>query len=453
MKLARIAIVPLAALVLGIATGAPAAASAPADSGGRVPAAHPYSYAWDMIDNSLVRPATRFFDVARLGRSVSGHPREAANVDAADQVLLPSTWWQPRLGFRAVTVAQMLRGPGSGAGPAAGAWIVTHTKDEGVTPGFQIEDATGAKFLIKFDPAGSPDLSTGADVIGSYLFWAAGYNVPENVIASFSLDSLVFAKKATYTDVHGRKQPLSREYLEQLLTRVARRPDGRFRCSASRFLKGKPLEAFQYRGRRHDDPEDLVPHELRRELRGLWTVCAWTNHADSRGPNSLDMWVTDGGRSFVRHHLIDFSAILGAGPAGKRAYPTGTEYYVDAGVMGRELVTLGLKPFAWEASVDPEIPGAGFVESRVFDPGTWRPDYPNPAFDAKTDRDARWGARIVAGFTDAHIRAAVAAAQYSDPRAAAYLTRVLIERRDRTVARWLGATPVTPPVPQLVAKP
>jgi hypothetical protein len=84
------------------------------------------------------------------------------------------------------------------------------------------------------------------------------------------------------------------------------------------------------------------------------------------------------------------------------------------------------------------------VESEVFDPSNWRPDYPNPAFDDRTERDIRWGARIVAGFTDDHIRAAVAAAHYTDPRAAAYITRILIERRDKLVERWLGKT--VPPV-------
>jgi hypothetical protein len=86
------------------------------------------------------------------------------------------------------------------------------------------------------------------------------------------------------------------------------------------------------------------------------------------------------------------------------------------------------------------MPSVGFVESRMFDPAGWRPDYPNPAFDERTERDIRWGARIVAGFTDDHIRAAVAAAHYADPRAAEYISRVLIERRDKLVHRWLGTS-------------
>ena len=404
----------------------------------KAPADRSYSYAYDILDNSVIRPATRVLDVARIARKISGNPREAANVDDQDQVRLPSTWWQPRIGFRPVTVEQMLKGPGPGTGPAPGRWKVSHTKDQGVTPGFQVKDSKGDKFLIKFDPPGFPDLATSVAVIGSRLLWAAGYNVSDDAIAFFRLEDLDIASDASYTDPHGHKLPITRAYIEQILSRVERRSDGSYRCLASRFLKGKPLGPFEYRGRRRDDPEDLIPHELRRELRGLWTMCAWINHADSRGPNSLDMWVTENGRSFVRHYVMDYNAILGAGATGKRSYPTGSEFYVDFDVMSRQLVTLGLMPFAWEASVDPEMPSVGFVEAATFDPGGWRPDYPNPAFDDRTERDIRWGARIVAGFTEDHIRAAVAAAHYSDPRAAEYITRILIERRNKLVRRWLG---------------
>lgn len=410
--------------------------SAPADTV-RPPAPQAYSYVYDIADNSLIRPATRMLDVAHVIRLVTRQPREAANVDTQDQVRLPSTWWQPRLGFRQMTVEQMLTGPGPGTGPAPGPWKVTHTKDQGVTPGFQITDSEGARFLVKFDDPGSPELATGAEVIGSRLFWAAGYNVPDDAISHFRLEDLVIGKDAVHTDAHGHKRAMTLEDVKQILAGVARAPDGSYRCVTSRYLPGKPLGPFEYFGRRRDDPEDRIPHELRRELRGMWAMCAWVNHADSRGPNSLDTWIDAGGRSFVRHHLIDFSAVLGAGPAGPRAYPTGSEFYVDFGVMGREGITAGLKPFAWEHSVDPKIPAVGFVEAATFNPEHWRPDYPNPAFDERTARDTRWGVRIVAGFSDEMIRAAVARAQYTDPRATEYLVRTLIERRDKLVHEWL----------------
>ena len=434
-RLSRRILALLLALGMGLGTSQ---AAEPAKAA--KPRVHSLSYSYDIFDNSLVRPATRVLDAARLCRKVSHHPREAANVDDADQVRLPSTWWQPRLGFRAVTVEQMLRGPGPGTGPAAGRWTVSHPKDQGVTPGFQVKDSKGDKFLLKFDAPGFNELSTGAGAIGSRLFWAAGYNVPDDAIATFRAEDLDIGKDATYKDAHGKEQPITQQYLQQILSRVARQPDGSYRCIASRYLSGAPLGPFEYRGRRDDDPDDRIPHELRRELRGLWTVCAWANHADSRAPNSLDMWITENGRSFVRHNLIDFSAVVGAGPGGPRAYQTGFEYYVDFNRMALATATLGLAPFRWEASVDPKIPSVGFVESAVFDPEHWRPDYPNPAFDERTVRDIRWGARIVAAFTDEHIRAAVETAHFSDPRATEYLTRVLIERRDKIVRQWLAGS-------------
>jgi hypothetical protein len=127
---------------------------------------------------------------------------------------------------------------------------------------------------------------------------------------------------------------------------------------------------------------------------------------------------------------------------------SGTEYYVDANVILRELSSLGFARFAWEDIEDPQIRSVGVFESAIFDPLHWRPDYPNPAFDERTVRDVRWGARIVAAFTDEHIRAAVDAAHYSDPRAVEYLTRVLIERRDKIARAWLGPqAPQGPLVP------
>src|SRR5262249_7644909 len=161
----------------------------------------------------------------------------------------------------------------------------------------------------------------------------AGYNVPEDLIVHFRREDLEIAPGAMHTDIRGRKEPITGEFLDQILRAVPQRPDSSYRALASRLLAGKPLGPFEHRGRRKDDPEDLIPHERRRELRGLWTLAAWTNHADVRGPNSLDMWVTEGGRSFVRHHLIDFNGCLGAGSIHAKAYETGGEYFVDFGVM------------------------------------------------------------------------------------------------------------------------
>jgi len=400
------------------------------------------SYLYDAFDNSFPRPVARQLDPARWVRKIGHNPREAANVDENDQVRLPSTWWQPRVGFVPVTAEQMLAGPGPGHGPAPGRWQVTKAKTQGVTPGFFVKDASGKTFILKFDPPDHPEMASSADVIVSHLFWAAGYNVPDNAIVTFRAESLDVAPNASVTDASGRKQPMSREDLTRILGRVRPQPDGSYRAMSSRLLGGKNLGPFLYEGRRRDDPEDLIPHECRRELRGMWPMAAWLNHSDVRCANTLDMWVTEGGRSFVRHHLIDFGACIGSGSTAAHDYATGTEYYMDYSVATEQAVTLGLKSFAWESAVDPKLPTVGFIDADHFDPKTWRPDYPNPAFDERTDRDVRWGARIVTGFSDDMIRAAVGAGMLSDPRAADYLTGVLIQRRDLIAHAWSTAASV-----------
>jgi hypothetical protein len=176
----------------------------------------------------------------------------------------------------------------------------------------------------------------------------------------------------------------------------------------------------------------------------MWAINAWINHTDCSARNTLDMYVTDGGRSFVRHHLIDFSGCLGSASIASQPIRSGHEYWVDGQTIARSLVTLALPPFAWEHSAAPDLQGLGFIDSRTFDPGAWRPYLANPAFDQRTENDIRWGARIVAGFTDEHIRAAVEQGRYSDPRTTEYLVRILQERRDKIVHRWLAAEAAAP---------
>jgi len=65
------------------------------------------------------------------------------------------------------------------------------------------------------------------------------------------------------------------------------------------------------------------------------------------------------------------------------------------------------------------------------------PGYANNAYDRMTEADAAWMARIVSRFGDAHIRAMVERARFSDPIVASELARILIGRRDRILARWL----------------
>jgi hypothetical protein len=406
-----------------------------------IPPEAPLSYYYDAFEQSLVRPLTRVFDLSLLVRRLGVGRREATDLDGQDRVRLPSSWWQPRIGFKPVSVEDMLAGAGSGTGPAPGPWTVVAAKAEGVSKGFTVKDSAGVRFAIKFDATNWSELATGADVVASKLYWAAGYNVPDNTIVFFRRQDLEIASDATHK-FGGKKLPITPAFIDELLRDVPRQPDGSYRVVASRFLAGKPLGEWRYEGRRKGDQEDLIPHELRREIRGLWAIDAWINHTDCSARNTLDMYVTDGGRSFVRHHLIDFSGCLGSASIAAQPLRSGHEYWVDFQTIEGSLLTLAVPPFTWERSTAPDLQGLGFIDSETFDPGAWRPYLPNPAFDQRTKRDIQWGARIVAAFTNEHIRAAVEQGRYSDPRTTEYLVRILEERRDKIVRRWLNGEDV-----------
>ena len=225
-----------------------------------------------------------------------------------------------------------------------------------------------------------------------------------------------------------------------MLRRGARLPNGRYRVLASRFADGAPLGNFRYYGTRPDDPNDIVPHEHRRELRAARVFGAWLNHDDSRGVNSLDMLQTDGGRRYVKHYMFDFGSIMGSGTVFAQRHRAGNEYIVEWAPGWLTLATLGLYTRAGCTSTIPTCPpSVGRFEATLFDPLKWRPEYPNTAFDNMRADDAFWAARIVSRFSDADIRAIVAKARYSDPRATDYITATLIERRNKVLRTWLTA--------------
>ena len=51
-------------------------------------------------------------------------------------------------------------------------------KDLGAASGFQVKDAAGRKFMLKFDIAGHRGMANTGEIIGNRIFHAAGYNVP-----------------------------------------------------------------------------------------------------------------------------------------------------------------------------------------------------------------------------------------------------------------------------------
>lgn len=391
---------------------------------------------FDALDGSLYQPLKGIFDLPRHARA-PGRPKQAINVTPLDEIQ-DSTWFTHRIGSRALTPAELRQGPNAPQGPdTTGAWRIVRAKTQGVTPGFTIEDARGTRFVIKFDPASDPELASGAEAISTRLFWGIGYNVPENYLVHFDPARLVIDSKATVRE-GDKTRPMTQLDLGAILAKVPPVADGRMRAIASRFIGGKPLGPPPWLGRRTDDANDVIPHEHRRELRAYRVFCAWLHHNDSRQINAMDFYVEEEGRHFVKHYLIDFGATLGSRSYGINLRSEGFEYLVDYGAMFKSLASAGLYDRTWVGIAYPEIRGVGRFEAAHFEPGEWKPDYPNPAFERLTPQDGFWGAKIVMCFSDAHIRAAVEAAEFTDPRATETMVRTLAERRDRVGRHWFA---------------
>lgn len=362
----------------------------------------------------------------------------ALNVNTVDEVP-DSSWFTNRIGRTPLSVEDIVRGPNVSGGPATGPWTVTSGKSDGITPGFTVRDRAGVTWFIKFDPPSNPEMATGAEIISTKLFWALGYHVPENYLALLDPTALTVAPTATIRDSAGRRQPLTRARVDELLAQGARRDDGRYRVIASRALAGRPIGPFKYFGTRSDDPNDLFPHEHRRELRGLRAFAAWLNHDDSRSINSLDTLVERDGRTIVRHHLIDFGSTLGSASVTAQRPRAGNEYIWEARPTFLTMLSLGFWVRPWIKVKYPDYPAIGNIEAAFFWPDRWKPEYPNAAFDNARGDDLFWAARRIMAISDDAIRAVVHAADYSAAGAENYLADVIIARRDKIGLEWLTA--------------
>ena len=381
---------------------------------------------FDFIENTFLKPA-------------DASNQRAVNVNTIDEVP-DSSWFTNR---SRLTVDDYVRGPNTSGGPAPGAWTVVSGKSDGITPGFTVRDSADTTWLIKFDPPSNPEMATGAEIIATKLFWAAGYHVPENYLAVLDPATLTVDARATMRDAVGTRQPLTRDGVDRLLAQGARRADGRYRVIASRQLTGRPVGPFKYYGTRPDDPNDIFPHEHRRELRGLRAFSAWLNHDDSRSVNTLDTLVEVDGRHVLRHHLIDFGSTLGSASVTAQKPRAGNEYIWEARPTLLTMLSFGFWVRPWIKVRYPDYPAVGNIEAAYFWPERWKPEYPNAAFRNARADDLFWAARRVMAVPDEAIRAVVASAEYSDRGAADYLADVIIARRDKVGLRWLtGVNPL-----------
>jgi len=397
---------------------------------------------WDMFFDGFADPATRFFDPTRLVRRISvpfggNHVPSADNANRLDEVP-NNSWFTNRLGLFPIAPEALRHGPGGVIPSRAEPWLIVRAKTEGVTPGFTIQDGGGDRFLIKFDRAEFVGVASAAAVISQRIFYAAGYNVPDDNVVYFRESDLRLGEDVQITDPDGSRRLMTTEDLHAILADVHRDEKGLIRAISSKFLGGRPLGPFNYQGRRDDDPNDRIRHERRREVRGIAVFAAWLEHFDTKQQNTLDMFVEEDGRSFVKHYLIDFASTLGTGAAGPE-HRFGWELTVDPKAVVRRTLNLGLLEDDWRRV---ERPGGlreiGYFENQYFDPMGFAPLMPNPAFAEVNRRDGYWAAKIVSAFTDEHLRVFVEEGQYQDPAATEYMVRTLAGRRDRIARAWFA---------------
>ncbi|HEX2870523.1 MAG TPA: hypothetical protein VHP33_04690 [Polyangiaceae bacterium] len=386
---------------------------------------------WDHQDKTFFTPVTRFLAVSPGG--------EAVNVNALDEVP-DSSWFENRV--ERLGADGMARGPCEEAPADVPApWQVVGGKPDGVVPGFMIKDAAGQRYVLKLDGGLQGPHGSVADVVGSRIYFAAGFDVPCNRVVHFERSQLALSKKAHIELADGDKAPMSWRHVERALSRTMRLPDGRFRAAASRFLAGQPLGPWRYEGTREGDRNDVVPHEDRRELRGSKLLAAWTGHWDAREQNTLAMWIETGnGAGFVRHHLLDFGDCFGtfAGASPVLVRRRGLVYWFDPWQVMTDFATLGVVERPWESvELGRSGPVFGFYDVEHFEPASWSTTYPNVAFGRMTERDAAWMARIIARIGEPELTRIVEAARLS-PDLGKELVRLLMGRRRKLLERYLG---------------
>jgi hypothetical protein len=369
----------------------------------------------------------------------------ALNVNSADE-LPDSSWFTNRIGRRAMTVDEIARGPNQLNITSIDDWPIVQEKSSGITAGYRVTDPSDRSarprlYQVKLDPPSNPGMASSAELVGAAIYHALGYNVVQGYIVEVDPSRIVISPQATTVDMSGQKRSLTRRDVDRLLARGARLPNGKYLATLSRFADGDRSPGyFKYYGTRPDDPNDIHPHEHRRELRANRVFAAWLNHDDSRGINSLDMIEGPDGRKYIRHYMFDFGSIMGSGSTAAQNPRAGNEYILEWAPALKTLATFGLYVRPWiRTKYWEEAKSVGRFEGDVFDPIKWRPEYPNPAFDNMRADDAFWAARLVARFSDDAIRAIVAKGRYTEKGAADHIATTLIKRRDKVLRAWLTA--------------
>jgi hypothetical protein len=368
----------------------------------------------------------------------------AQNINTVDEVP-DSSWFTNRIGSRPLTSEELVRGANVGAPPDPSKWTLIREKTSGVHPGFTARDGKGETWFLEFDPPYFAEGATSVVAIASKIFWALGYNQVESFLTTLDPKTTDIDPKATVKRPSGARTPFTRDDMNAILETVARKSDGTYRVVAGRLIPGKIMGNFLYAGTRPDDPNDLVPHEHRRELRALRVFGAWTNLTDLKAANTIDALVTENGRTYIKHYLQDVGSTFGL-CNDLHEWDLSYEHFYQGGATLKRLFSFGFALSPWQTIDYVEYPSTGKFEGDRFDPRKWRPQTPTTAYMETRDDDAFWAARRVAAFTDDMIRAVVHVGEFSNPDAEKLVADVLIKRRNKIASVYLPAiNPIVSP--------
>jgi hypothetical protein len=379
--------------------------------------------------------------------------KEARNVNALDEVP-DSSWFVDRRRDPAAPDDQPRWLPLAPETIARGAvrdedlpvlpFTIIEGKSVGSAHGFVVLDSRNVRYMLKLDPPDLPQLVTSTQVVANRLAWAAGWNVPAEMLLDVAPETLLLAHDATIRNAYDRRVPFTEANLSQLLRGQVR--DGKVRVLASRWIGGRILGWGDYQGRDKHDRNDRIKHEDRRDLRGFGIWTAWVDDVDTLENNTLDTYVGEPGTGHVVHYQQDVGKSFGVFATKPISYWMGQESYFAGGRIFASLGTLGLMPRPWmrmnEATRVQTVerwPQLGFFDAEHFKPRRWQPVVANAAFARQTRRDRFWGAKRVVLFTPDELRAAIAVGRY--PSAVAeHLFDVLWQRREKVARAYFADT-------------
>ena len=374
----------------------------------------------------------------QVGKQGERHPADgvipALSANTLGEVM-DGPWFVNRHARQRLSVTELVEGPPQGEAPSQQKkWRVLTVRKYGIRPGLLIRDAENKFFLLRFDPPGRLEMSTGASMIGARIFHALGYWVAEHHLVYFDRKQLFADSEGEDIDAVGGATPLKEEDIDLFLEKVPRDSTRGYRAVAiSTEGVQKLLGPYQFYGTRTDDPNDVIAHEHRRDLRGLHAISAWLANNGINAVQTMDALVEENGVHFIRHVWVDFSMLLGSGFEDVKHARDGYEPLLDLGEALKNLVGMGIYSPAWQRAQYPGIRSVGLFESRVFDPSKWLPTTDLAALANHLPDDDYWAAKQILALTDEDLKAVVKAAQYTDPRAAEWVAQSLIERRDKVV--------------------